>query len=121
MFLFRTSEQRLSIDQAHTRTSGDRPEAVLLDVREAPEWKAGHAPGAVHAPLTALVAGAALPAAAQGRPLVVICRSGQRSQRAAKLLAERGADARDVKGGMNAWVAAGHPIVDERGNSGSIA
>jgi Rhodanese-related sulfurtransferase len=52
---------------------------------------------------------------------VVICRSGHRSQQAAKLLAERGADAVDVKGGMNAWAAAGHPVVDERGNSGSIA
>ncbi|WP_328886535.1 rhodanese-like domain-containing protein [Streptomyces sp. NBC_00316] len=121
MFLFRKSEQRLSIDEARTRTSGDRPEAVLLDVRERPEWKAGHAPGAVHAPLTGLVAGAALPEVAQGRPLVVICRSGHRSQQAAKLLAERGADAMDVKGGMNAWAAAGFPVVDERGNSGSIA
>lgn len=111
----------MSVDEARARTGGDGPGAVLLDVREKPEWKAGHAPGAVHAPLTGLVSGAALPRAARGRPLVVICRSGHRSQQAAKLLAERGADAVDVKGGMNAWAAAGHPVVDERGNSGSIA
>lgn len=121
MFFFRGSDRRLSVDEARTRTSGDRPAAVLLDVREKPEWNTGHAPGAVLAPLTGLVAGAALPKAAQGRPLVVICRSGQRSQQAAKLLAERGVDAVDVKGGMNAWAAAGFPVVDERGNSGSIA
>jgi rhodanese-related sulfurtransferase len=120
MFLFRRSEQRLSVDEARTRTAGDRPEAVMLDVREKPEWKAGHAPGAVHAPLTGLSAGAALPGAAQGRPLVVICRSGRRSQQAAELLAERGAEVVDVKGGMNAWAAAGFPV-DERGNSGSVA
>ncbi|MFF2009562.1 rhodanese-like domain-containing protein [Streptomyces sp. NPDC058195] len=121
MFLFNRSAPRLSVDEARNRTGGERPEAVLLDVREKTEWQAGHAPEAVHAPLTGLAAGAALPAAAQGRPLVVICRSGQRSQRAAKLLAERGADAVDVKGGMNAWAAAGFPVIDERGNSGSIA
>ncbi|GHB07672.1 rhodanese-like domain-containing protein [Streptomyces termitum] len=121
MFLFRKSQERLSVDEARTRTTGEHPEAVLLDVREKPEWRAGHAPGAVHAPLTGLVAGAAPPPAAQGRPLVVICRSGHRSQQAAKLLAERGAAAVDVKGGMNAWAAAGFPVVDERGNSGSIA
>ncbi|KPC78579.1 MULTISPECIES: rhodanese-like domain-containing protein [Streptomyces] len=121
MFLFRRGAARLSVDAARTRTSGDRPEAVLLDVREKSEWRAGHTPGAVHAPLTGLLAGATLPASAQGRPLVVICRSGHRSQRAAKLLVERGADAIDVKGGMNAWAAAGFPVVDERGNSGSIA
>ncbi|WP_431982697.1 rhodanese-like domain-containing protein [Streptomyces qinglanensis] len=121
MFRFRRSAPRLSVDEARTRTSGDRPEAVLLDVREKSEWKAGHAPDAVHAPLTGLAAGAALPAAAQRRPLVVICRSGHRSQQAVKLLAERNADAVDVEGGMNAWAAAGFPVVDERGNTGSTA
>lgn len=120
MFLTHKSVLRLSVHEARTRTSGDRPEAMLLDVREDPEWRSGHAPGAVHAPLTGLVAGAALPEAAQGRPLVVICRSGHRSRQAAKLLAERGADTTDVKGGMNAWAAAGFPVVDERGNRGSI-
>ena len=110
MFLFRASEPPPSPPDA-----GPQPrqpattDAVLLDVRETPEWKAGHAPGAVHAPLSELVAGRRLPAAAQGRPLVVICRCGHRSQQAAKLLAERGARAVDVKGGMNAWAAAGLP------------
>ncbi|MER7485097.1 rhodanese-like domain-containing protein [Streptomyces sp. NPDC126497] len=121
MFLFRRAGDRVPVDEAHSRTSGDQPEAVLLDVREKPEWTAGHAPGAVHVPLTGLIAGNALPAEAQGRRLVVICRSGHRSQQAAKLLAERGAQAVDVEGGMNAWAAAGHPVVDARGNSGKVA
>ncbi|MFR9798725.1 rhodanese-like domain-containing protein [Streptomyces sp. MS06] len=121
MFLFRRNERRVSVEEARTRTGGEQPAAVLLDVREKQEWKAGHAPGAVHAPLSGLSQGRALPSAAKGRPLVVICRSGNRSQRAAGLLADRGAEAVDVKGGMNAWAAAGYPVVDERGNSGSIA
>ncbi|MFB7170622.1 rhodanese-like domain-containing protein [Streptomyces sp. NPDC056254] len=121
MFLFRRNGPRVTVDEARSRTSGDRPDAVLLDVREKPEWTAGHAPGTVHLPLTELVAGGTLPAAAEGRPLVVICRSGHRSQQAAKILTERGAQAVDVEGGMNAWAAAGHPVVDERGNSGQIA
>ncbi|WP_107481535.1 rhodanese-like domain-containing protein [Streptomyces malaysiense] len=121
MSLFPTGEDRVTVAEAfrHTRDS-DAP-AVLLDVRERNEWEAGHAPGAVHAPLSGLVTGAALPSAAQARPLVVICRSGQRSRRAAALLAGRGAVVADVEGGMRAWAAAGHPVVDVRGNSGSIA
>lgn len=121
MFLFHRDGLRVTADEARSRTSGDQPGAVLLDVREKPEWTVGHAPGAVHVPLTELVAGGTLPAEAEGRPLVVICRSGHRSQQAATLLAERGAQAVDVEGGMNAWAAAGHPVVDERGNSGRIA
>lgn len=121
MFLHRGSGQRLSVDEAWTRTAGSCPEAVLLDVREEAEWRTGHVPGAVHAPLTGLAAGAAIPVAARGRPLVVICRSGRRSQQAVKLLAERGADAVDVKAGMIAWAAAGLPVIDERGDGGSVA
>ncbi|QNP74918.1 rhodanese-like domain-containing protein [Streptomyces roseirectus] len=121
MFPFRRNGPRVTVDEARSRTGGDRPDAVLLDVREKPEWTAGHAPGAVHVPLTRLVAGGTLPAEAEGRPLVVICRSGHRSRQAAKILAERGARAVDVEGGMNAWAAAGHPVVDERGNNGRIA
>ncbi|MFI1164641.1 rhodanese-like domain-containing protein [Streptomyces sp. NPDC020801] len=121
MFLFRRGGDRVTVDEAHRRTQGTDAAAVLLDVREQAEWNAGHAPGAVHVPLSRLAAGAALPSTVHGRALVVICRSGNRSQRATQLLAERGAEAVDVKGGMNAWAAAGHPVVDERGNSGSIA
>ncbi|MFC9819607.1 rhodanese-like domain-containing protein [Streptomyces erythrochromogenes] len=119
MFLFRRGPARLTPADAHQRTRDEG--AVLLDVREQAEWTAGHAPGAVHAPLSALLAGAGLPPAAQGRPLVAICRSGHRSQQAVKLLTGRGAEAVDVKGGMNAWVAAGLPLVDGHGNRGPIA
>ncbi|MFF8951316.1 rhodanese-like domain-containing protein [Streptomyces sp. NPDC014940] len=121
MFLLRSGDHRVTVDEAHRRTQGPEAPAVLLDVRERDEWNAGHAPGAVLAPLSRLTAGEALPAAARQRPLVVICRSGHRSRRAAELLAQGGAEAVDVKGGMKAWAAAGHPVVDERGNHGSIA
>ncbi|MFJ3875844.1 rhodanese-like domain-containing protein [Streptomyces sp. NPDC090077] len=119
MPLFRRGTARLTPDQAHRRTTdGD---GLLVDVRERAEWNAGHAPGAVHLPLSLLVTGAGLPTAARGRPLVVICRSGQRSRRAAELLAGRGARAVDVRGGMSAWASAGLPVVDERGRPGRIA
>ncbi|MFF9408064.1 rhodanese-like domain-containing protein [Streptomyces anandii] len=121
MSLFPTGEDRVTVDEAVRRTrDGDAP-AVLLDVRERCEWDAGHAPGAVCAPLSALVAGEELPEAARPRPLVVICRSGQRSQQAAELLAARGAQVVDVEGGMRAWAAAGYPVVNDSGDIGSIA
>lgn len=111
---------RISAEQAHRRTA--HAGAVLLDVRETGEWQAGHAPGSLHAPLSALLAHAPLPEAARGRPLVVVCRSGRRSQDAALLLARRGAHpVVDVEGGLQAWVRAGLPVVDVHGKHGSIA
>ncbi|MFF4693305.1 rhodanese-like domain-containing protein [Streptomyces sp. NPDC001307] len=101
------------------RTSGASP--LLLDVREADEWQAGHAPGAVHLPLTALAAGAGLPADAPKRPVIVMCRSGRRSQKAVELLRARGVEAVDVIGGMQEWAAAGLPVVDARGGNGTVA
>ncbi|ARP70942.1 rhodanese-like domain-containing protein [Streptomyces pluripotens] len=116
----RTGSERVTAQDAAART-GHGGDATLLDVREPYEWQAGHAPDAVHVPLSALAAGAGLPGTAQARPVVVICRSGNRSRRAARLLQARGVEAVDVIGGMQDWAAAGLPVVDARGRNGSVA
>ena len=62
--------------------------AVLLDVREPSEWRAGHAPKARHIPLNDLDRRRKeLPA---GREIITVCRSGNRSARAAGILAADG-------------------------------
>ncbi|MFF4548561.1 rhodanese-like domain-containing protein [Streptomyces sp. NPDC001435] len=128
MSIFRRGRRgpgRVSVQEAAVRTghgaADDGGDAVLLDVREPYEWQAGHAPRAVHLSLSALAAGAGLPAHAQARPLVVICRSGNRSRQAAELLAARGSQAVDVIGGMRDWAEAGLPVVDEHGRNGTVA
>ncbi|WP_327714239.1 rhodanese-like domain-containing protein [Streptomyces sp. NBC_00490] len=116
----RVTTQEAAARTGHGSTAADG-DAVLLDVREPHEWQAGHAPRAVHLPLSALVAGAGLPANAQARSLIVICRSGNRSQQAAEILVARGAEAVDVIGGMKDWAGAGLPVVDAHGRSGVVA
>lgn len=49
------ASRRLDPVQAHQRAA--HGQAVLLDVRETAEWEAGHAPDALHLPLSRLVAG----------------------------------------------------------------
>ncbi|MEU1513460.1 rhodanese-like domain-containing protein [Streptomyces sp. NPDC005811] len=95
---------------------------MLVDVREEDEFAAGHAPGAVHLPLSALADGSADGSAGlpEGRDPVLICRSGSRSRRAAELLAARGVSAPDVAGGMREWAALGLPVEGARGAAGTV-
>lgn len=90
--------------------------AVLIDVREPNETSVGHAPQAHLNPMQQFDL-AAVPA---DTPLLVICRSGARSNNVAQALMERGFDASNVAGGMLAWFAAGLPVVDASGQPGFI-
>ncbi len=85
-------------------------DAVLLDVREQDEWDAGHAPSAVHIPLSDLPARLdELPDIDAGT-LAVVCRSGGRSGQAVAWLSQQGFDVANLDGGMKAWEAAGKPL-----------
>ena len=77
-------------------------EALLLDVREHDEWRAGHAPGAVHIPLGELPHRLAeLPRDAD---VVFYCQTGGRSSRALDLAHDAGfTRAKHLSGGYAQW------------------
>ena len=82
---------------------------VVLDVREGHEWSAGHIDGAIHVPLAELPArvGELDPTVRT----VVVCHVGGRSARATAWLHTQGYDVVNLAGGMDAWEAAGRPVV----------
>lgn len=82
--------------------------ATLLDVREDDEWAAGHAPEAVHVPMSGLPG--RLGEVPTG-PLAVVCRVGGRSAQVTAYLVAQGYDAVNVAGGMLTWEAEGRPLV----------
>src|SRR2546425_11758112 len=85
----------------------------LLDVREQDEWDAGHIEGAQHIPLGELAA--RLAEVPKEQVVVAVCRSGSRSDRAARGLRMSGFEAENLDGGMTAWVRAGLPLVAKSG------
>jgi rhodanese-related sulfurtransferase len=95
----------------------ERGQAALLDVREPQEWVAGHAPQARHLPLGALTPSAVPP----GRTVIAVCRSGNRSGKAADALAAAGVHVHNLAGGMKAWSQAGLPVVTDDGTPGTVA
>ncbi|MYX32773.1 MULTISPECIES: rhodanese-like domain-containing protein [unclassified Streptomyces] len=118
LFSRNPAPEELTVTEAHERVRTGQ--AVLLDVREADEYTAGHAPGAVWQTLTAVAAGAPLPEGAGDLPVLAVCRSGNRSRKAAELLSHRGVHTLNVTGGMRAWAAAGLPVRTGTGRDGHV-
>jgi hydroxyacylglutathione hydrolase len=82
-------------------------DAVLLDVRTANEYRAGHLPDAMQ-----LDVGRVAYRSEQvptGRPVIVHCQAGGRAAVAAAILRAKGwDDVRELEGSYDAWVAAGN-------------
>lgn len=88
---------------------------TLIDVREYPEFVAGHIAGAKLVPLGSLAAASS--AWEKTSPLTLICKSGRRAEQARQQLAGMGFSSLTVMpGGQDAWQAAGKPVTaPERG------
>ncbi len=82
-------------------------EIIIIDVREEAEFKDGHIPGAQLIPLGQLAN--RLGEVPRDETVVVVCRSGNRSAQAHRLLLDEGfTNVHNMKGGMLDWVAAGY-------------
>ncbi len=95
-------------------------EVQLVDCREQYEWDAGRVEGAIHIPLNTIMAGAGSDLDA-AKPVVVICRSGNRSELATMMLQARGFDAYNLEGGIEAWARDGLPYSAPDGSPGRVA
>jgi len=85
-------------------------EWLLVDVREPGERAIVTIPGSVGVPLAAVLDGSGRPAIPPGQPIVLYCRSGVRSERAALcLLADGYPEVAHLVGGVLAWIDAVDP------------
>ena len=96
----------INVDELASRLEAG---AFLLDVRQPDEYIEAHVPSALLVPLDEVPARVAeLPADGE---ILVICRSGARSHRAAEFLIGQQLDAVNVAGGTLAWIESGRDIV----------
>lgn len=86
-------------------------ERLILDVRRADEFEAGHLPGALNVAHTRLLA--RLHEVPKDRPVWVHCRTSNRSAYAAAFLQKYGYDVTMLSGGYAAWSEAGGEVVRE--------
>lgn len=104
--LFKKKYQNISPAKAF---EAQQQGAMLIDVREAGEYRSGHAPGAKH--ISVQVIERRLGEIPRERQIIVVCQSGMRSQRAAEILSRAGFQVLNVSGGMIGWQRAGLKIV----------
>jgi hydroxyacylglutathione hydrolase len=100
------SIERIDVAGLHAR----RGELQVLDVRERAEWDSGHIEGSAWMPYHDI--GGIPDGIDPGRPVAVICASGQRAAVAASLVRRAGAAhvLHVVDGGVGAWARRGWPL-----------
>lgn len=89
----------------------NREKAVVVDVCESTEFAAGHIVGSKNIPLSQLEA--MLPAVVKNKalPVILVCQSGMRSNRAVAIAKKLGYEqAQSLAGGLSAWRTANLPV-----------
>lgn len=94
----------ITITEADERRAQDQ----VVDVREDFEVAEGMIPGALHIPMGEL--NTRLEELDRSRPVIAVCRSGNRSARVADALNAAGYTADTMAGGMVAWQRSGLPV-----------
>lgn len=99
------------VDNAAALQLINHKNALILDVREENEFNTGHIRGAKLIPLIKLKERIGELERYREQPIVVVCRSGNRSATASALLGNRGfGQAYSLTGGMMAWQKADLPL-----------
>ena len=85
--------------------------AMLIDVREADDWREGHAPAAVHMGRGSIELDIEEKAPALDTPIICQCGGGSRSALVADSLQRMGyTNVKSLAGGFKAWKLAGLPF-----------
>ena len=96
----------ISVDDAYGKYQSG---AFVLDVRTLEEWNEFHAPNTTLIPLDQLPA--RLNEVPHDQEIVVVCRSGNRSQQGRDILLNAGFEqVTSMTGGLNEWRTKGYPI-----------
>lgn len=100
-----TLAREVSVDKAYEMYQSG---VFMVDVRTQEEWNEYHAPNTTLIPLDQLQA--RLSEVPKDREIVVVCRSGNRSQEGRDILLAAGYNATSMTGGLKEWYAKGYPI-----------
>ena len=115
MFLMNESRRKLlgfkEVKPAAAVSLINGEDALMLDVREEKEFGEGHVVNACNIPMGVLEGRVADIEEYKTKPVIVYCRTGQRSAKAAAILKKQGfTSIYKLSGGMLAWQDANLPV-----------
>jgi len=100
-----------TVHPAEAVTMINHDDALVLDVRENSEYQSGHIISSTHIPLSSLSGRLGELEKYKNKPVIVGCRSGQRSGQACAQLKKQGFDnVFNLTGGVTAWQSANLPL-----------
>ncbi|CAN0623721.1 Rhodanese-like protein [Burkholderia multivorans] len=92
----------------------NRRNAVVIDLRPATEFAAGHLPSARQIEAAEIGAKLAQVAKNKSTPVLLVCQNGQQSLKAVREVEAAGyAEVHVLEGGVSAWQQAGMPVVKQ--------
>lgn len=103
-----------NIDESKARALIKQDKVILIDVREADEFKAEHIANAISIPLSSLEAGLSALDIPQTKTILFQCLKGSRGQMACTRVSEmKGIENKIINmgGGIEAWKVAGFPVI----------
>ena len=100
------------LDPMQTTQLINRRNALIIDIRTPEDFAAGHLPQAKHIALDTLANKVPQLGRSKTTPVVVVCQTGLRSQRACATIRTAGyAEVFNLEGGILAWQKSGLPLV----------
>ena len=89
----------------------NKENALVLDIREAKDFKTGHLANALNIPYAKLAERLNELEPHKERPIILVCKTGQTVSMAGKMLREKGYNALRLSGGMLEWSNLNLPVV----------
>ena len=111
-FLLESRRGGKTVSPAQLTSLVNNEEGLVLDVRDAKEYREGHITGARNIPFSKLKESLTELTQYKEKPVVLVCKMGQHSGAAGKILNTDGfKNVLRLKGGISTWSAEGLPLV----------
>ena len=109
---------QINVDKVYEILKSQKDNYIILDFRTKEEFNSGHLDSALLIPVDELEA--RYVELTENKPIIVYCKSGRRSAKAAAILISKGfSQVYDMTGGIDAWTIIGYPVIIENSASGT--